>query len=109
MLALNQEIKTDDEGHRVLEDFTDFTEPQVKQIEKKAGRIMKEFMQLVYPHGYDPAIGVAKKRAFAPRDAPAAKRGPAVAAGTGPAAITQAAEEGTLKKYTVAQLKDVSA
>ena len=113
ILALGLEIETDDEGRRIL-DVTDFTEPHVKSIEKKTGQIMRDFIDLVYTEGYDPTNTGPKKRAYptaAARAAPAAKRGPATAAasrGTGADHIAAAAEAGTLKKYTVAQLKDVS-
>ena len=116
ILALGLEIETDHEGRRIL-DVTDFTEPHVKSIEKKTGQIMRDFIDLVYTEGYDPTNTGPKKRAYpaaTARAAPVAKRGPAAAAaaasrGTGADHIAAAAEAGTLKKYTVAQLKDVSA
>ncbi|XP_037091402.1 X-ray repair cross-complementing protein 5-like [Pollicipes pollicipes] len=50
-----------------VEEFTDYTAPDVERIRKNAGPLIEKFQELVYPEGYDP---LAKSK---PR-APAAKR-----------------------------------
>ncbi|OQV12605.1 X-ray repair cross-complementing protein 6 [Hypsibius exemplaris] len=105
-LALGEEIKTDEDGHRILNDFTDYTEPQTAGIERKVGKLLKEFISLVYPHGYDPEGAHTKKRVYEKKE-PVTKRGPAAASqGTGADDIAQAAEAGNLKKYTLPILKE---
>lgn len=37
-------------------------EPDAEMIEKRAGKILKEFVDLVYPAGYDPEAKPTKKR-----------------------------------------------
>jgi ATP-dependent DNA helicase 2 subunit 1 len=110
MLALDEEVKYDLEGQRIT-GVKDYTEPEVSGMERKAGRLIKEFQELVYPTGYNPLSGTVKKRAYDSEGA-ATKRGPAAAKTTGPLGtsavdIAQAAEDGNLKKYTVLVLKEV--
>ncbi|XP_070552798.1 X-ray repair cross-complementing protein 6-like [Ptychodera flava] len=85
----------------VPDDVPDYTEPNNENIKKRAGRIIQEFKELVFPDGYDP-------------DAPPAKR--KLAGGGGGAAkkpkveidvsIEDEAKAGRLGKLTVPVLKD---
>ena len=105
-LALQLEVENEEGGVKV----EDFTEPKTAAMEKRAGKLMAELVDLVYPSNYDPLAGVAKKRAYEPKEKKApVKKGPAASGdGAGDADITAAAESGTLKKLTVAILKAVS-
>ena len=40
--------------HEEEEEMTDFTVPDVERIDRRAGAVIDEFKQMVFPPGYDP-------------------------------------------------------
>lgn len=44
------------------EEINDLTMPDVKRIEQRAGSLLEQFKQLVYPPDYEPEKGGAKRK-----------------------------------------------
>lgn len=85
------------------EEMTDYTMPNEKGMEKRAGKIIQEFKDLIFPDGYEPG---AKRKAPASAADTAAKK----AKMEGAVAMLDAkkeAQEGRLGKLTVAVLKEL--
>lgn len=104
LMALNVAI-ADDQDEEALK-VEDATEPDVDRMERRAGKLIKEFVAVVYPRGYDPGASAPKKRPAGDRNTEPGdrKRGAAKAEAED---IPTAAENGSLKKFTVAVLKQV--
>ncbi|XP_062513142.1 X-ray repair cross-complementing protein 5-like [Corticium candelabrum] len=85
------------------EALVDLTEPDTEMIEKRTGKILKEFIDLVYPADYDPVGKQPKKRA-ASSTASEPKRARVLAEVT--VDVAAHAQNGTLSKLTVPVLKD---
>ena len=45
-----------------MEEVTDLTEPDLDRISRRAGLLLEEFKELVYPEGYDPDKPAAKRK-----------------------------------------------
>lgn len=84
------------------EEMTDYTLPDEDRMEKRAGRAVENFKDLVYPEGYVPGAG---KRKAPPLDS-AAKKAKTEEALAGLDAKTEA-EAGRLGKLTVPMLKEL--
>ena len=48
--------------HDDVEEVTDLTEPDVDRISRRAGTLLEEFKELVYPDGYNPEQKPSAKR-----------------------------------------------
>ena len=48
--------------HDEVEQVTDLTEPDMGRISRRAGSLLEEFKDLVYPDGYDPECKPGAKR-----------------------------------------------
>ncbi|XP_033119384.1 X-ray repair cross-complementing protein 5-like [Anneissia japonica] len=84
------------------EEFTDFTAPDVDRINSRAGKLINEFKEMVYPDGYTPGQKAAPKRKPV-GDAGANKR--CKTDETTEIDVGQMAKEGKLAKLTVADLR----
>ncbi|XP_077994569.1 X-ray repair cross-complementing protein 6-like [Glandiceps talaboti] len=82
------------------DDVQDYTEPNTAHIAKRAGKLIDEFKDLVFPDGYDPDAPPAKRKA-ATGGGGAAKR-PKVDENI---SVEDEAKAGKLGKLTVATLK----
>ncbi|EDO49291.1 predicted protein [Nematostella vectensis] len=84
------------------EEVNDLTVPDVERIDRRAGELLQEFKELVYPENYDPeAKAGAKRKAGAAGGA--AKRGKQDGQ---PVDIRQEALSGRLSKLTVPVLRE---
>lgn len=85
------------------EETVDLTEPDADVIDKRAGQILKELIDLVYPVGYNPEATASKQ--VPPSGASAAKR---VKSGCDISTVDVAthAQNGTLSTLTVPVLKE---
>ena len=45
-----------------MEQVTDLTSPDVDMINKRAGKLIDEFKELVFPAGYDPGSTATKRK-----------------------------------------------
>ncbi|XP_071954852.1 X-ray repair cross-complementing protein 5-like [Antedon mediterranea] len=81
------------------DEFTDLTAPNVDRINSRAGALINEFKQMVYPDGYSP--GAAPKRK-ATGDTGGSKRSKTDASEID---VAQMAADGKLAKLTVADLR----
>eukprot|EP00117_Sycon_ciliatum_P030500 scpid60044/ scgid24025/ X-ray repair cross-complementing protein 5; 5&apos; ATP-dependent DNA helicase 2 subunit 1; ATP-dependent DNA helicase II 70 kDa subunit; DNA repair protein XRCC6; Ku autoantigen protein p70 homolog len=93
------------------EDIADLTEPDLDHIDGRAGKVLAEFTQLVYPSDYNPESAAKAKPAASKRKIgadggaePAAKR--AKATDGGDINVKEYADQGKLAKLTVAVLKE---
>ena len=48
--------------HEQVEDVSDFTIPDAAQINKRAGKAIEEFMDAVFPEGFDPNARITKRK-----------------------------------------------
>ena len=48
--------------HEEVEEITDLTVPDSARIDKRAGKAIDEFKQLVFPNGFDPDARVSKRK-----------------------------------------------
>ncbi|XP_071477796.1 X-ray repair cross-complementing protein 5-like [Diadema antillarum] len=72
------------------DEITDHTAPNNEMIERRAGSLIREFRDAVYPEGYDPTAKPAARRKE----------------GGGTIDVAQQAREGKLSKLTVSVLKE---
>ncbi|XP_064600054.1 X-ray repair cross-complementing protein 5-like [Liolophura sinensis] len=82
------------------EDITDYTEPDVKRMEKRAGKVMEDFSDLVFPDGYVPGA----KRGGRSGGGDAAKKAKLEEAQN--LDLKKEAQEGRLGKLTVPVLRE---
>ncbi|XP_071809143.1 X-ray repair cross-complementing protein 5-like [Asterias amurensis] len=78
------------------EEITDLTAPKNEMIKKKAGKVLEEFKELVFPEGYEPGAKQRKVGGGEPK-----KPKPTVDVD-----MNQYAQDGKLAKLTVAVLKE---
>ena len=48
--------------HEEVEEITDLTLPDAAQINKRAGKVIDEFMKAVFPDGFDPEARITKRK-----------------------------------------------
>ena len=50
--------------HESVESITDLTIPDTEMIDRRAGILLDEFVNLVYPSGYDPEKTSSKRKVY---------------------------------------------
>nr|XP_006811758.1 PREDICTED: X-ray repair cross-complementing protein 6-like [Saccoglossus kowalevskii] len=85
----------------IPDDVPDYTEPDTERIKKRAGKLIGEFKDLVFPDGYDPDATPAKRKAAVGGGAPAKK-----ARVVSDINFEEEAKAGRLGKLTVIVLKE---
>jgi ATP-dependent DNA helicase 2 subunit 1 len=89
--------------HDEVEEVSDLTQPDQDRITRRAGALLEQFKELVYPSGYDPDQKPANKRkAPASSDGPSAKR---TRSSSEDVDVEAEARKGNLQKVTMAVLK----
>ena len=88
--------------HENEEEVTDLTLPDTDRMRNRAGDLIGQFKDMVYPVGYEPGAKVTKRKAPADGGGAAKK----VKAADGPVDVEAAARGGTLNTLTVPILKE---
>nr|XP_039255462.1 X-ray repair cross-complementing protein 5-like [Styela clava] len=88
------------------DEIDDLTQPNFDRITKKAGDLIAQFKEQVYPSGYDPTAKVSKPRPTATKRKTEAANGGTNAKQMNIADIKELASTGKLAKLTVSVLKE---